>query len=95
MTLKAIRFQTMFLRTQVSKNSEVDQFNLAVGRALMFFRSKAGLTRKQVCEELGITASRYLNWEVGQGGVSLFYALLCCKLFKITIEVLLNRMMEE
>ena len=79
----------------MTKHRETDEFNLAAGKALMFFRSKAGLTRKQVCEELGITASRYLNWEVGQGGVSLFYALLCCKLFKVTVIDLLNRMMKE
>ena len=79
----------------MSKNSEVDKFNVETGRSLMFFRAQRGLTRKQVYEGLGITASRYLNWEVGQGGVSFYHILMLCDLFKITIIDLLNRMIKE
>ena len=78
----------------MTKHKEADQFNLAVGRSLMFFRSKAGLTRKQVCEGLGITASRYLNWEVGQCGVSFYHVLEACDLFGVTITTLLKKINE-
>ena len=79
----------------MSKNINKDLFNLAAGKELMFFRSKAGLTRKQVCEELGVSKSRYTHFENGDFHVSFYHVLELCDLFGVTVIDLLQRMSKE
>ena len=79
----------------MTKHREADEFNVATGKALMFFRAKAGLTRKQVCEKLGITTQRYAHWEYGGSCISFYYVLEACDFFGVTSIDLLHRTMKE
>lgn len=62
----------------------------AFRRNLAFFRKRAGLSRREVASQLGITAQAYGNYENGIRTPDIFTAQRIAKIFNTTVDSLVN-----
>lgn len=57
---------------------------------LKYFRKDVGLTQKQVAEKLGVVESCYANWEQGRTEPPISMLRKLSKIFKVSIDELIN-----
>ena len=57
---------------------------------LKYFRKDVGLTQKQVAEKLGVVESCYANWEQGRTEPPIAMLRKLSKIFKVSIDGLIN-----
>lgn len=54
-------------------------------------REQSGYSVKEMCTKLGVDDSRYRKWESGTNGLPSDFAMMCCDIFRCSMDELAGR----